>query len=182
MNFEQIRETLKKIGLGRNESKIYLTLSKLGPSMAGRIAKESNIDRSACYDSLKALIKKGLIKYAIEANRKKFSAEPPKILLNFINEKRELIKDILPDLEKSFNPESEKSNLTMYKGFKGLKSVFEDLLNNAKENLVIDSSGKFVEKMPFYAPHFIKGLEKNKINVKHLVRKGKNIHPQKQQR
>ncbi|MBU1136165.1 MAG: hypothetical protein KJ559_01510 [Nanoarchaeota archaeon] len=179
MNFETTRETLKRIGLGHNESKIYLTLLKLGPSMAGRIAKESNIDRSACYDSLKALLKKGIIKYAIEANRKKFSAEPPRTLLNFLDEKRDLISNILPDLEKSYNKEAEKSNLTMYKGFKGLKSVFEDLLQNAKENLVIDSSGKFVEKMPYYAPHFIRGLEKNRIKVKHLVRRDKKLHPSK---
>ena len=57
MDFEQIREILKEIGLGHNQSKVYLTLVKLGPNMAGKIAKESNIDRSACYDSLKALIK-----------------------------------------------------------------------------------------------------------------------------
>ncbi|PIN90425.1 hypothetical protein COU57_03500 [Candidatus Pacearchaeota archaeon CG10_big_fil_rev_8_21_14_0_10_32_14] len=48
-----------------------------------------------------------------------------------------------------------------------------------KENLVIDSSGSFVEKMPFFTPHFIKGLEKNKIKVRHLVQKNKNIHPSK---
>ena len=77
MSFETTRETLKKIGLGHNESKIYLTLIKLGPSMAGKVAKEANIDRSACYDSLKALLKKGLVSYAIEANRKKFEAANP---------------------------------------------------------------------------------------------------------
>jgi len=77
MAFEEIRETLKQIGLGHNESKVYLTLVKLGPSLAGKLAKEANIDRSACYDSLKALIKKGLVNYAIEANRRKFAASNP---------------------------------------------------------------------------------------------------------
>ena len=43
MEFEQIRETLKKIGLGHNESKIYLTLLKIGPSMAGKVAKDKRI-------------------------------------------------------------------------------------------------------------------------------------------
>ncbi|MEM2768661.1 MAG: hypothetical protein QXL50_01925 [Candidatus Pacearchaeota archaeon] len=37
----------------------------------------------------------------------------------------------------------------LYKGYKGLKTVFEDILKEAKgkENLVIDSSGKFVERI-----------------------------------
>lgn len=175
MDFEQVRETLKKIGLGHNESKIYLTLIKLGPSMAGRIAKESNIDRSACYDSLKSLLKKGLVSYAIEANRKKFSASPPDRLNSYLEEKQELVSGIMGDLKEMYKTKEEKSQVNMFKGLKGMKTVFEDILHSAKgkENLVIDSSGRFEEKMPYYLPHFVKGLESNKIKVRHIARKDK---------
>jgi sugar-specific transcriptional regulator TrmB len=180
MDFEQIRETLKQIGLGHNESKIYLTLIKLGSSMAGKIAKEANIDRSACYDSLKALIKKGLVSYAIEANRKKFAASNPSRLKEYLKEKESLVDGVLPGLKEMFKSKEEKSQVSMYLGLKGLKTVFEDILQNAKnsENLVIDSHGQFREKMPFYAPHYIKGLVANKIKVRRLVRrsKEKKIH------
>lgn len=181
MGFEEIRETLKQIGLGHNESKVYLTLIKLGPSLAGKLAKEANIDRSACYDSLKSLNKKGLVSYSLEANRKRFAASDPDRLKSYLKEKEELVDSILPDLSRMFKEKEEKSQVQMYKGKKGLKSVFEDILKNAegKENLVIDSHGKFVEKMPYFAPHFIRGLEKNKIKVRHLVRKNKDIHPSK---
>jgi sugar-specific transcriptional regulator TrmB len=183
MDFEQIRETLKKIGFGHNESKIYITLIKLGPSMAGRIAKESNIDRSACYDSLKALLKKGLVSYVIEANRKKFAASNPHRLKEYLKEKEDLVETILPNLAEMFKSKEEKSQVSMFKGLKGMKTVFEDILHSAKgeENLVIDSSGKFGEKMPFYLPHFSKALEKNKIKVRHIVRrdKAKELHPSK---
>ncbi|MEI7719261.1 MAG: helix-turn-helix domain-containing protein [archaeon] len=183
MDFEQVRETLKKIGLGHNESKIYLTLLKLGPSMAGKIAKESNIDRSASYDSLKALLKKGLISYSIEANRKKFSAANPEKLKNYLKEKEELVDSVLLNLKDMYKNTEEKSQVNMYKGLKGIKTVFDDILNSAKneENLVIDSSGKFEEKMPYYLPHFIKGLEKNKIKIRHIARrdKEKTLHPSK---
>jgi len=183
MDFEQVRETLKNIGLGHNESKIYLTLIKLGPSMAGHIAKEANIDRSACYDSLKALIKKGLVSYAIEANRKKFAAANPNRLKEYLREKESLVDEVLPNLRDMFKSKEEHSQVSMYKGLKGLKTVFDNILEEAKgsENLVIDSQGQFREKMPFYAPHYIKGLEKNKINVRRLVRKSKEkeVHPTK---
>jgi sugar-specific transcriptional regulator TrmB len=183
MDFEQVRETLKKVGLGHNESKIYLTLIKLGPSMAGKIAKEANIDRSAAYDSLKALIKKGLISYAIEANRKKFAASNPEKLKSYLDEKQELISGIIGNLKDMYKNTEEKSQVNMFKGYKGMKTVFDDILNSAKngENLVIDSSGKFGERMPYYMPHFVKGLEKNKITVRHIVRKDKQqtLHPSK---
>tara|TARA_Y100000310_G_scaffold325742_1_gene389707 strand:+ start:5365 stop:6111 length:747 start_codon:yes stop_codon:yes gene_type:complete len=181
MPFEDTRETLKQIGLGHNESKIYITLVKLGPSLAGKLAKEANIDRSACYDSLKSLIKKGLVSYSLEANRKKFSASNPDRLKSYLKEKTELVDTILPNLKEMFKGKEEKSQVQMYKGKKGLKSVFEDILKEAKgkSNLVIDSHGGFLDKMPYFAPHFIKGLEKNKIKVRHIVRRGKEIHPSK---
>ncbi len=175
MNFEQTREILKRVGLGHNESKVYLTLLRIGPSMAGTIAKESNIDRSACYDSLKSLLKKGIVNYVIEANRKKFSAANPHKLKDYLKEKENLIDDILPSLSDIYKTKEEKSQVQMYKGFKGLKTVFQDILREAKgkENLVIDSSGSFIEKMPFYAPHFIKALKTNNISVRHISLKEK---------
>jgi len=183
MDFEQIRETLKKIGLGHNESKIYLTLLKLGPSMAGKIAKESNIDRSASYDSLKALLKKGLVSYAIEANRKKFAASNPERLKSYLKEKEELVDSVLIGLKDMYKNTEEKSQVNMFKGLKGIKTVFDDILNSAKgkENLVIDSSGKFAERMPYYMPHFVKAVEKNKIKIRHIVRRDKEdtLHPSK---
>jgi HTH-type transcriptional regulator, sugar sensing transcriptional regulator len=181
MQFESIRETLKKVGLGHNESKIYLTLIKIGPSMAGKVAKDANIDRSACYDSLNALLKKGLVSYAIEANRKKFAAANPEKLKDYLSEKQELVEGILPGLKEMFSEKEEKSQVHMYKGKKGLKTVFEDILrcSKGKENLVIDSCGEFVEKMPFYAPHYIKALEKNKIKVKHIIRRDKKTNSSK---
>ncbi len=183
MEFEKIRETLKQLGLGHNESKIYLTLLKLGSSMAGKIAKDANVDRSACYDSLKALLKKGLVSYSIEANRKNFAASNPSRLKEYLKEKEDLVETILPNLSEMFKSKEEKSQVNMFKGVKGLKTVFEDILKEAKgsENLVIDSSGKFAEKMPFYLPHYVKALEKNRIKIRHIARKDheKKLHSSK---
>jgi transcription antitermination factor NusA-like protein len=80
-----------------------------------------------------------------------------------------------------FNQTEEKSQVNMYKGYKGIKTVFEDFLKEGKggEHLVLDSSGSFVDKMPYYAPHFIKGLETNRIKVRHIVQKGKDVRPSK---
>jgi sugar-specific transcriptional regulator TrmB len=183
MDFEQIRENLKQMGLGHNESKIYLTLLKLGPSMAGKIAKEANIDRSASYDSLKALLKKGLVSYAIEANRKKFAAANPQRLKSYLQTKLEIVDSVLENLKEMYKDTEEKSQVNMFKGLKGIKTVLEDILVNArgKENLVIDSSGKFAEKMPFYLPHFVNEVEKNKIKIRHIARRDNRdkLHPTK---
>jgi len=180
MEYEKIKETLDKFGLSHNETKAYLTLLRIGGSMAGRIAKEAQMDRASCYDSLKKLLKKGLIGYALEANRKMFKAVSPNRLIEILEEKEDEIQEILPDLMSLYKEEKGKYGVTLYKGYKGMKSVFEDILKEAKgkENLVIDSSGQFEKKMPYYFPHFVKGLEKNKIKIRHIVR-GENLNASK---
>lgn len=181
MAYEELKAGLKRFGLSSNESKAYITILNLGSALAGKIAKEAQMDRTSCYDALKKLLDKGLVSYALEANRKLFKAVNPVRFVELAKEKEEEAENFLPALKSIYTKEKGKYNVTLYKGYKGLKSVFESLLADAKgkENLVIDSSGKFVEKMPYYAPHFIKGLEKNRIKVRHLVRKDKNIHPSK---
>lgn len=181
MSYEELRITLEKYGLSHNEAKVYLTLLSLGSAMAGKISKEAMIDRTSCYDALKKLLKKGLVSYAVEANRKMFKAISPDRLVGFLKEKEEEINEIMPQLKGMYKPEKGKYNVTLFKGYKGIKTVFEDILAEAKgkENLVIDSSGRFKEKMPYYIPHFVKGLEKNKIKIRHIVRPGTDIHPSK---
>ena len=181
MSYEELRLTLEKYGLSHNEAKVYLTLLNLGSAMAGKISKEAMMDRTSCYDALKKLVKRGLVVYALEANRKLFKTISPDRLIGILKEKEEEISEILPQLKEIYRPEKGKSNVTMFKGYKGLKSVFEDILEQAKgkDNLVIDSSGKFKDKMPYYVPHYVKGLEKNRIKVRHIVRRGVDIHPSK---
>jgi sugar-specific transcriptional regulator TrmB len=181
MVYEETLITLEKFGLSHNEAKVYINLLTLGSAMAGKIAKEAMMDRTSCYDALKKLVKKGLVSYVVEANRRLFKAISPDRLLGILKERQEDIERVLPELKEMYRPEKGKSNVTMFKGYRGIKTVFEDILVEAKgkENLVIDSSGKFVDKMPYYVTHFVKGLEKNKIKVRHIVRHGIDIHPSK---
>ena len=143
--------------------------------MAGRVSKEANLDRTSVYNALKSLLQKGIVSYAIEANRKVFKAENPDKILDFYKEKEELSKSITLKLKQFYNKKNEKSNIALYQNFKGLKTVFQDILNSSKkddEYLVIGSEGQFTEKMPYYSPLFRKLKEKKKIKTRMLIRKG----------
>ncbi len=181
MSEYELRVILERFGLSTNESKVYLTLLELGNAMAGKIAKQAMIDRTSCYDALKRLLQKGLVVYVIEANRKMFKSVNPKRLLSILKDKQEEIMEIMPQLSLKYEKEKEDCNVTLYRGSKGVKSVFEDILKNAKgkQNDVIDSSGAFVKRMPYFSEHFIRGVEKNQIKIRHIVRKDVDIHPSK---
>ena len=67
-------QELKEAGLTDNESKVYLALIDLGPSLAGQIARKTGMHRRTVYDTIEMLIEKGLIGYIQKNNRKLFYA------------------------------------------------------------------------------------------------------------
>ena len=85
-------ETLQKLGLSKNESKVYLVLLELGLSSTKPIIERTNLHRQIVYDTLSSLIEKGLVSYVIQANRKYFKASNPKQFLGYFNQKQREIK------------------------------------------------------------------------------------------
>lgn|SRR3989338_2951817 len=139
-------QKLQKIGLNLNEAKIYLTLLRFGSAQAGKISKESQINRTTTYDSLERLMEKGLVTFVIEANKKVFKPVAPERLLDQIKEKEKIIEEILPELNSVFKESKEKEESDIFRGRKGIKSILQDILNY-QEYVAFGSSGKFLEIM-----------------------------------
>ena len=104
---------LEEIGLTHNEIIVYKTLLQLGQTTAGPLTKKSGIHRSRVYESLNKLINKGLVSYSIKANIKYFSAQNPETIIDFLEEKKKAVKEILPELKslQIFKPEKQESNI-----------------------------------------------------------------------
>ncbi|MBI2545363.1 MAG: MarR family transcriptional regulator [Candidatus Aenigmarchaeota archaeon] len=176
---EEISKGLERIGLTSNEAQVYLTLLKHGTCKVGKISKISQINRTTTYDVLKRLLDKGLIGYVVKGKVKYFEVSNPNQLKDFVDEKKFEVIKLLPSLEKIYKTPEEKHNVTLYYGYHGVKSIFEDFLRNTKVHYLMDSEGKFSERMPYFAKHFVRQLEKKKIKIKHLVREGRDVHQSK---
>ncbi len=158
-------EELKQAGLTENESKVYLALLDLGPSLAGQISRKTGLHRRTVYDSTEMLIKKGLIGYVIKNNRKLFQAANPERLLEIIQEKKNILEPLIEDLKLKFSSTKEKEETNFYKGKEGLKTVFEDQLNS-KEILILGASPKAYETLQFYFKWFDRTRKQKKIKVR----------------
>jgi sugar-specific transcriptional regulator TrmB len=169
---KNIDDILEKIGFSKNEIKIYLKLIELGSAKAGKISKECGLDRSSAYNAITNLLNKGFISYANIANVKWFQAINPKRILEYINEQREDVKNILPELEGKYKQTKLKGQVTLHKGIKGVESVFRDILRNARnsENLIFGSEGQLSQKMPYFYEHFVRELKENNIKSRKIIR------------
>lgn len=159
-------QSLQEIGLTKTEAKIYLVLLDLSSALAGEITKKSELNRTIVYYSLEKLIEKGLATYVTEANRKVFKAVNPERLIEMLQEKEKNIQKILPELKARFETIKTESEATIYRGKKGLKSVFEDILRTNKNYIIFGAEGRFKEIFPAYSIHWDKQRVKQKIKVK----------------
>jgi sugar-specific transcriptional regulator TrmB len=164
---------LQGLGLTENESKVYLALLELGPSLAGIISRKTGIHRRNIYDITERLAKKGLIGYIIKNNRRLFEAANPNRFNEILNEKQQELQENLGFLQDLYVKTKEKQETNFYSGVEGLKTVFQDQLemNNQdnKEILILGASKSAFEILPFYFKWYDKDRVKNKIKTRILA-------------
>ena len=173
MEQEKVIKTLEKLGLSPNEIKVYLTLNKHGSTKAGKISKLASIDRSSAYNALKLLIEKGLASYVCIGKVKWFQAVGPRRLLDYLKEQEEDVAEIIPSLQELHKSAKIEGQVRLFKGIKGVKSVFLDIIRTGKDNYVFGSEGQFSQKMPEFALQFERMKRETKIRTRSLIRKGR---------
>jgi sugar-specific transcriptional regulator TrmB len=171
---------LQNFGLTDSESKVYLALLELGPSLAGTISRKTGIHRRNIYDITERLAKKGLIGYILKNNRRVFEAANPERFNEILNEKQEELNENLGDLMFLYKKTKEKQETNFYAGIEGLKTVFQDQLGSkdGKEILILGASSSAFEVLPFYFKWYDKDRIKKKIKVRIIASEKKYI-PQK---
>ena len=167
----------EEIGFTKGETKVYLSLLKLGGSTVGPISKKSGITMSKVYPILEKLSKKGLITQVIKEKSRYFQSLNPKSILNFIKEKKkklnkeeERIKKIIPSLINQQKKEAEYSS-RIYEGFNGMKTLYDeiiDYLSKSKEYFKGFTMGEDynVEKINLFFHNYDAKRRERKIKTK----------------
>jgi len=168
----EIEKTLSKIGMTKNEIKVYLTLNKEGSSRAGTIARLAHTDRSATYDSLRRLIEKGLASFVMVGNVKWFQCTGPRRLREYLKEQEEELEKIIPELHRLHKIGKMEGQVRIFKGIKGVKSIFMDILRKGQDCYVFGSEGQFSQRLPSFAERYDRQMLENKTKTFMLVRKG----------
>lgn len=132
-------QILEEIGFTKGEIKVYFALLDLGQSTIGPIAKASGITPAKVYIILDKLSKKGLCSDVIKSNIRYFQASSPKKIIDHldeknkkINEEKEELKRILPELELKNSLLEENPNAKVYSGYEGLRTLYFDALEKLK--------------------------------------------------
>lgn len=145
---------LERIGLTKNQSLVYLSLLKLGTSTAQAIIKESGMHRAIIYDCLQKLDEISLVTSVIKDYKRYFQAIEPKKLLTYLDEKKEMLLQKLPELERMQNMKHKELNASVFKGREGLKTIHSEMLKEGKEVFVLGAKGLIFSELPYFIPNF----------------------------
>jgi len=171
------KNALAKIGLSNAESTIYLSLSKLGESSVKSISKDTGFHRTNIYDILEQLKEKGLVSFIRKGKVFYYSTTDPKNLFNLIEKRKEVLDNLMPDLEKLKKTSKEKINVSLFKGEEGMISVYNDMRRDKGIVYGLGIMGQLRAKLPDYANLFLRDLKLDKRKYYALYDKKENISP-----
>lgn len=176
----QYSKVFEQLGFAPSETKVYVALLELDTASVLQIAKKSGINRTSCYDVLEHLMKRGLISRFKKKKKIYFSAGDPRRLLSYldrekeelekqINQKKEQIKQVLPELSSLIRPQSTKPKVSFYEGEKGMREAYEDTLTAKGGILAFANVQTMHEGLPHFFPEYYTRRTQARIPIKAII-------------
>lgn len=162
---------LSEFGFSDKEVKVYLTALRLGMQPASVLAKHLKMNRVTTYVICKKLIEKGVANVVTRNNIQYFTVERPDALMQYAERQQKnwvrLKSDVekqLPEFQTYMRDVSALPKVRFYEGIEGIKTVYEDTLNQGgliRAFLTVDTIPEEIKR--FLVRDYMPQLLKNKI-------------------
>lgn len=164
-------DILSEIGLAKNESYIYVALVRGGGMGVSAIATKSGVHRRNVYDSMQRLMEKGLVYEEVGERENTYHAVDPHKLLEIVEEKRNKVETLLPELVKQYSALADEQSVTIYRGIEGVKNYIRHIEHEGKEVYLYGAlGGSLSPKVSQTFKYLVSMLEKKKIAAHVLYR------------
>lgn len=166
----EILNELEELDLNENEIKVYLVCLAESGLSAKEISGKTNLIRTTIYGILDSLINKGIISSVDKEGIKFFQSASPKELLNILDQKREKIKSIIPELEKYQKKSQVKYKVEVFEGINGIKSITNDIISKENETIKVMGIGqKWLEFSEVFTKVYYRKKKENNVWTKTIL-------------
>lgn len=124
-----LKQDLKVIGLDDSEASAYLALLELDEASIAQIAEKAKLKRPTTYLIVESLREKGLVSMVKRKKKTLFLAEDPRKILDMLEERKQKMNRIMPELLSFANVLDKKPGIRYFEGWEGIKTVYRDTLN-----------------------------------------------------
>lgn len=167
------KTSLGKLGLSESETQIYFELLKSGPLTATNLAKITKFNRSHIYDKLDVLMQKGFVSAVIKNNTKYFNACQPEKIMDYVEEMRDELSNIIPQLNKIKKESQHNTVVELYQGKDGIKTILKDIIREKKDYCVFGEEGQLQEALPVFISQFLRDVKSLKMQERLLSKESK---------
>jgi len=167
-----IKNILIDFGLSEHEAMVYLASLSLGSATVNEIAKSSGVKRTTVYPVIEGLKRKGIMNVEINGLKKLYIAENPEKLENIIEQKKDRLKNMIPELMAIQTFKNNESFIKYFEGVEGVKTVYDSILNDLKpkdEYLIISDIERFLNIDREYFTKFIEKRAKLDLNTRTIL-------------
>jgi sugar-specific transcriptional regulator TrmB len=146
---QKMTQELSQFGFAPNQAKIYIYLGKYGPKTASELFKALQLPRSETYFILNLLQSRGIVTTEFSSPTKYFALPLEQTLSILVNTEKEKLNNLMQkqnDLIKLWNTipsnivdtnEMKSGKLQMVQGIESIYSKIKNLIENAKEEILI---------------------------------------------
>jgi sugar-specific transcriptional regulator TrmB len=179
-SLEMIEKTLHRLGLSKNEIKVYLYIARTGEHKASEISEALSLHRTETYRILRDLEKKGLVSSVFEKPLKFIATsferaldaliETRKMKINLLEKRKKNLVDVWLSLPKQETENGRKEVFQVLEGEEQINLKADEILTDPKKEVFVFTSEHDIPN--FYHSGFLDKLEKKSkenINVQLLT-------------
>ncbi|MFN0246030.1 MAG: TrmB family transcriptional regulator [Kofleriaceae bacterium] len=144
MGFDELRNTLERLGLSGHEPSVYASLLEQSPASAAWIAKRCGLSRSSVYATLGVLVGKGLVGTTHRNDVKQFVAGGAAPLLEALKtEQREATdrvkraSELVDEIARLAESSADIPQVMHFEGAEGLRRIYLAMLRATPANGVL---------------------------------------------
>ncbi len=165
------------LGLSKTETQVYLASFELGPTSVQEIAKKARVSRTAAYEAIELLSKRGLLSSFLRGKKRFFSAEDPeraykhfKDSVTDMTSKLDDFQRLLPEMKMLGG--GERPAVRFYEGREAIFSLFNDVaaVNPKRVDEVANMDDVFDKLDNDYLVETRKVVDPSKIHTRVLHR------------
>jgi sugar-specific transcriptional regulator TrmB len=158
------------LGFSKNESKVYSSLIRFGRTGAKDIIRDTQLHKKIVYENIERLIDKGLVSFVQEGRTRFFKVADPNMLVELFEDAiddakkmRNAAESIASEIRTQVSQEHAKQDAVLFRGKKGIRSFYNELLREGKDYIVFGAPGNSINIME---EHFWLNFVKKKSDKK----------------
>jgi len=150
-----IHHILASVGMDDREAALFLIGLELGSAPASDYAKKTKLNRITAYNSLEALVERGLFTIVRSARAKRYAPVSPEFVALEARKNVQALERALPELRSLQGAQYRTPKVRYFEGWEGIRHVYEDTLTAESELLNFANSAAVREFWPEYDTEYV---------------------------